>query len=251
MRHLFSPDGLAALDAVISRAPLVGFDFDGTLAPIVPRPETARVPLPLRHRLERLSALLPVAVVSGRSLPDLSDRLGFEPRYTVGNHGAERQGGTSAAGHELDGLRDWLRRYAAGLHAAGVVVEDKGLSLALHYRTASRPDHALATIRELLRPFGAALHTFPGKMVENVTAPGSPDKAVAVHDLVRESGAPCAVFFGDDVNDEPVFASAPADWLTVRVGFDDRETQAAFFIHHTQEMVPVIDRMLARLVADA
>ena len=232
----------------MARAPLVGFDYDGTLAPIVPRPEAARVSLPLRHRLQRLAGLLPVAVVSGRSLPDLVDRLGFQPRYTVGNHGAERSGDASPARHELDGLRDWLRSHGAGLQAAGVVVEDKGLSLALHYRTASRPGQALATIRELLRPFGAALRTFPGKMVENVAAPGTPDKAVAVHDLVRESGAACAVFFGDDVNDEPVFAAAPPDWLTVRVGRDERESQAAFFIHHPQEMVSVLDRMLARLV---
>lgn len=258
MRHLFSPQGLHALAATLQRSPLIGFDFDGTLAPIVHRPEQARVPLPLRYRLSRLAARLPVAVVSGRSLADLHERLDFGVAYAVGNHGAEaevaseRPSPRAAAaggngGGELDALRERLLAYEPRLHAAGVRVEDKGLSLALHYRLAPNPDAAVAAIHALLRPFAGALRVFPGKMVENVTGADVPDKAVAMQGLVRHCGACCAIFFGDDANDEPVFASAPPDWLTVRVGAEDRDSRAAFFIHQPSDMVMVVDRMLRHL----
>lgn len=258
MRHLFGPQGLGALAATLRSSPLVGFDFDGTLAPIVHRPEQARVPLPLRRRLRRLAARLPVAVVSGRSLADLSGRLDFGERYAVGNHGAEAAlisdepqplPASGRGGSELEALRRRLRDCEAQLRAAGVVLEDKGLSLALHYRLARHPDEALAAIHALLRPFGAGLRVFRGKMVENVTGADVPDKAVAIHSLVRHCGARCAIFFGDDVNDEPVFASAPPHWLTVRVGADDRASRAAYFIHQPSDMVMVVDRMLQHLDA--
>lgn len=257
MRHLFSPQGLHALASTLQRSPLVGFDFDGTLAPIVHRPEQACVPLPLRYRLRRLAARLPVAVVSGRSLADLTERVDFGVRYAVGNHGAEAEVAglpspqpSPASGRgsgELEALRERLGEYEERLRAAGVKVEDKGLSLALHYRLARNPDAAVAAIQALLRPFAGTLRVFPGKMVENVTGADVPDKAVAMHGLVRHCGARCAIFFGDDANDEPVFASAPPDWLTVRVGAEDRDSRADYFIHQPSDMVMVVDRMLQHL----
>src|SRR5690242_16341081 len=89
MRHLFSTEGEQALEAVMRQRPLLAFDFDGTLAPIVARPDEAHVPLEVSHGLAELAQALPVAVITGRSVADVRPRLGFEPRYVVGNHGAE------------------------------------------------------------------------------------------------------------------------------------------------------------------
>jgi trehalose 6-phosphate phosphatase len=251
MPHLFSPEGHRALAAALERSPLLGFDFDGTLAPIVRTPVEARVPLPITRRLQRLAAFLPIAVVSGRSLADLSERLNFQAHYVVGNHGAENGGERRTDGQEeLDALRGLLQIRGADLRSAGVVLEDKGMSLALHYRLASRPQQALGLIRDLLHPFQGRLRIFPGKMVENVAASGAPDKSDAMHLLVRRCGAPCAVFFGDDVNDEPVFANAPDGWVTVRVGRDDGKSQADFFIDHPSEMAMVLDGMLRHVTAN-
>jgi len=61
------------------------------------------------------------------------------------------------------------------------------------------------------------------------------------------SGASCAMFAGDDVNDEPVFASAPATWLTVRVGRDNVVSQAKFFLNSPDEMALLLERMLKQL----
>jgi trehalose 6-phosphate phosphatase len=250
MPHLFQPAGDAALGAVLRRSPLLAFDFDGTLAPIVPTPEQARISRSVSGKLRRLASRLPVAIVSGRSVADVSQRLDFEPHYVVGSHGAE-MGSDAPAQHanELDDVRRLLAAQCGMLQTAGVMLEDKGLSLALHYRLSRCPDQALALIRDTLRPIEGQCRTFSGKMVENVVPAGAPDKSGAVHRLVAHCGADCAVFIGDDVNDEPVFVSAPPDWLTVRVGRNDPASRARFFVDSTAEVALVLDRMLSHVAA--
>src|SRR5664279_2559012 len=212
MQHLLSPAGEAALAATMARRPLVAFDFDGTLAPIVARPDDARVPAVLAYRLELLARVVPLAIVSGREVDDLRGRLSFEPRYIVGNHGAEDPSVPEAdSASVLDGMRSRLGQQARLLGEAGVIVEDKRQSIALHYRLA--PDRARAY-----------------EVVSNFAAAAAPDKADAVAGLVRRCGAQGAVFLGDDVNDEPVFARAEPSWLTVRVGRDDVSSLAMYYL---------------------
>lgn len=254
MPHLFSPEGQARLAEVLRRRPLLAFDFDGTLAPIVPRPHDAHLSSAVSTRLRKLALQLPVAIVTGRTVADVRTRLDFEPAYIVGNHGAEedaaRDDGTAPpVAPALDGLRAILHRRSAELASLGVTVEDKRLSLALHFRLAAQRATAREFIEELLRPVRASLHVFAGKMVVNVTPPHAPDKAHAVHTLLARSGASCAFFAGDDVNDEPVFASAPADWLTVRVGRDEAASKAHFCLAGPHEMALLLERMCALLAS--
>lgn len=250
MPHLFQPAGEAALAEVLRRGPLLGFDFDGTLAPIVTTPGQARISRSVSGKLRRLAAHLPVAIVSGRSVADLSSRLDFTPHYLVGNHGAEFDAEDAVrGGGQLDAARRLLEMHADLLRQAGVTVEDKGLSLALHYRLSRCREQACEAIRQALRPIEGDYRTFSGKMVENIVPAGVPDKGGAMHSLVRQCQAACAVFIGDDVNDEAVFASAPQDWLTVRVGRDDPTSQADFFLDSTAEVALVLDRMLMHVGA--
>ncbi len=253
MQHLFSPEGEAALAAVLTRQPLLAFDFDGTLAPIVARPQFARISRGVSVRLMALSEQLPVAIVTGRSVADVRARLDFSPTYVVGNHGAEDEVDTRGIirpAPELAALRDALQRRSRELESLGVTVEDKQLSIALHYRLSRQREQALHTIRELLTPLAAALHVFDGKMVVNVSPATAPNKADAVHALVAKCGASCAVFAGDDVNDEPVFESASADWLTVRVGRDDPRSRAHYFLDGPNEVALMLEKMLSILPAD-
>jgi trehalose 6-phosphate phosphatase len=250
MKHLFSSEGEAALAALMRQRPLLAFDFDGTLAPIVLRPGWARIPTAVAARLARLATRLPVAIVTGRALADVRGRLGFEPQYIIGNHGAEDDidaAGAAARADALEPLRRSLLAKTEPLAAAGVVVEDKGQSIALHYRLSREPGHALALIRQTLASTPAPLHVFAGKMVVNATAQGAPDKAHAVRALLARSGASCALFAGDDENDEPVFASAPSTWLTVRVGRDDRTSSARFYLDSPSEVALLLERALANL----
>jgi len=112
MRHLFSPEGDSDLAWVVAREPLLAFDFDGTLAPIVARPSQARVPTTTLRRLHRLTQQLPLAVISGRTVADLRSRLGFEPAHVVGSHGAEdpQLGQRPEWQAVLDGVRERDRK---------------------------------------------------------------------------------------------------------------------------------------------
>ena len=249
MRHLLEQPGEAALAAVLRRGPLLGFDFDGTLAPIVARPEQARISQCISGKLRRLALRLPVAIVTGRNAADVAGRLDFKPYRVVGNHGADIDAsGRADAARSLGDLRRQLAERAKELLHAGVVVEDKELSIALHYRLSPRPQDAAALIGEILRETTAGCRVFPGKMVENVVPAGLPDKGTAMHQLVRQSGAACALYVGDDVNDEPVFASALDDWLTVRIGRDPG-SQADYFLDSTAEVGLLLDRLIAHACA--
>jgi trehalose 6-phosphate phosphatase len=250
MKHLFSAAGRDALAALLRRRPLLAFDFDGTLAPIVTRPRDARIPRGVALQLARLARRLPVAIVTGRAVADLRGRLGFEPHFVVGSHGAEDAADAAAAEaltHRLDPLRRRIEAQRSAIDAAGVFVEDKGASMALHYRLAPDRDRARAAIDALQLTEDPGLHVFSGKMVENVTAAGAPDKAEAVRSLVARGGCDGAFFAGDDVNDEPVFVAAPPHWLTVRIGRDDPHSRARFFLDSPAEMAVTLQAMIDEL----
>jgi trehalose 6-phosphate phosphatase len=251
MKHLFSAEGNAALSAVMAKRPLLAFDFDGTLAPIVTRPDAARVPTGVSRWLSQLGRVLPVAIVSGRSVADLRPRIAFEPRYIVGNHGAEdpleSPGYADPWTGALDGLRVRLDEQSASLAAAGVEIEDKRYSIALHYRRAIDRDLALTLITRVLSEVDPRLSVFGGKMVANVVAASAPDKAHAVARLVERARVDCAFFVGDDINDEPVFARPEPSWLTVRVGHAYPNSQAKFFVDDSSEVETMLERMLAAL----
>lgn len=249
--HIFSPEGDAALTKLLARRPLLAFDFDGTLAPIVARPADARLSQAVSARLAALAERLPVAVISGRALADLRQRLGFAPTYLVGNHGAEDAddpGTTAGWQAALNPLREHLAARQVGLGAAGVTLEDKGLSLALHYRLAPAHGPALDAIRDALAGRPPGFQVFGGKRVVNLAPADSPDKADALQALVARSGAGSALFAGDDINDEPVFARAPSHWLTLRVGRDEA-SRARFFLDSPAEMAMLLERLRTRLDA--
>jgi trehalose 6-phosphate phosphatase len=248
MRHLFSPEGDVALATVMALQPLLAFDFDGTLAPIVARPDDARMPLALAWRLDRLARVLPLAIVSGRAVDDVRARLPFQPRYVIGSHGAEDPTVPSTVDPAaLDGVRARLVEAASDLVAAEIVIEDKRHSLALHYRLAHDRERALALITTLAADLGPGVTAFGGKLVMNLVPTGAPDKAHAVSSLVARCGARSAVFVGDDVNDEPVFARAEPSWLTVKVGRDEPGSRAKFYLDGLADVASMLDRMLARL----
>ena len=245
MKHLLAAEGERALQAVMRLRPLLAFDFDGTLAPIVARPDEAKVPEPVARGLAELARELPVAIITGRSVADVRPRLGFEPQYVIGNHGAEDPIVPRAVDSQpLDALRERIAAHAVALAAAGVTVEDKRLSLALHYRLAGDSGAALVCIEALLQGIEPSLKRFGGKCVVNVVAAGLPDKGDALAALVRRSNVAAAVFVGDDVNDEAVFMRATPPSLTIRIGDDDPLSKAMYFLDSDAQLALVLQRML-------
>jgi len=202
-------------------------DVDGTLVDFAEYPDAVVVPGQLREVLQRIfrrngGAL---ALVSGRRLADV-DRL-FDPvRYPgAGQHGLERRGihgsVTRVAGvaERINDAAREIQAQASGL--GGVVVEHKGLTLALHYRLAPHMrDWVAGATRALLQRLGDDFRLIEGKMVFEIGLSGK-DKGVAIAEFMHE--APFAgrlpVFVGDDVTDEDGFAMVNAlNGLSVKVG---------------------------------
>lgn len=246
--------GAARLDEIVRPGMLCAFDFDGTLAPIVKEPERASMPAAVLRRLIRLSELARVAVISGRSVTDLGLRLDFFPEFVVGNHGIEGLPGWEAKATQYQAMcRDWERQLTAALgdrasFDPGIRIENKRYSLSVHYRMAR--DHAEAEKRllQLFPMISPAVHVVAGKCVFNLLPPDAPDKGSALASLCALSGAPTAIFVGDDVTDEDVFKMRRPDWLTVRIERSG-SSEAEFYVHHRLDMVQLLDTLIRRLCA--
>ncbi len=185
-------------------------DVDGVLAPIVPRPEDARVPEPTRRILARLGreyAL--VACVTGRPSAVAREIVGVDNLTYVGEHGLELDPGAAA----------WAERihaFAAGMPWPGVEV--KPLSVAFHYRTAPDADAARAQLEDVetaARELG--LKTRWGRMVLEVLPPVEATKGTAVRRLLETSGLRRALYAGDDTTDLDGFAALDGLETAVRV----------------------------------
>ncbi len=193
------------------------FDVDGTLVDIAPTPDAVRIVPGLLDDLAAAERICggALALVSGRSVAQL-DRLFTPRRFTAsGVHGAEFRfaGGTLRAKAEPipAAVRDAIRETARAFPAS--IVEDKGFSVAVHYRaapdTGPRLRGALERLRETWRDSGLAL--LPGHFVFELKRPGV-DKGGAIAELMGQApfAGRCPVFVGDDVTDLPGFAAVEA-----------------------------------------
>ncbi len=250
MKYLFSSTGLAALKSFIAIDTLFAFDLDGTLAPIVPDPSAIRIRHEVRQKLIRLDALAPLAVITGRSRPDALLHLGFMPRFLVGNHGAEGLPGEESISQGFTRLcREWklqLNRILPDMSARGIVLEDKGESLALHYRQAPDHERARESIRSALAGLTPPPRSVAGIFVKNLMPSEAPDKGAALETLIRHQGCRRAIFVGDDITDEDVFRLDNPSVLGIRVSRGTKSA-APFYLRGQQEIGRLLDKIIARL----
>jgi trehalose 6-phosphate phosphatase len=193
-------------------------DIDGTLLDLMPTPREVWVPPGLRETLNGLvnKTSGALALVSGRSLNDID--LIFAPQEypAVGGHGAEMRlstDGEAVATHAPPMDKELKRRLAAiASLSPGILLEDKGYSLALHYRLAPHAEKAIYAAVSLIRADlpNAPIEVLPGKCVCEIKHSGF-TKASGVRELMTH--APFKgrkpLFIGDDVTDETVFAIMP------------------------------------------
>jgi trehalose 6-phosphate phosphatase len=190
-------------------------DIDGTISPIVARPEEARVLPRARQALERLRHRLAlVAVVSGRTVADARGMVDVDGLTYVGNHGLEI---LSERGPELvPEARPWVPRLAAVLGQiqreyleSGVLIENKGATASLHYRLAADPGRTRRELLDLLarRAITSGLRVEEGRMVINLLPPLTVTKGSAVSWLVRTHHLDRLVYLGDDLTDAHAFSA--------------------------------------------
>ena len=247
MIDVFSQPGRQTLSEILRTGPLLAFDIDGTLAPIVPRPEDARVPHQVQESLALLAQRAPVAVITGRARADGQRMLEFEPAYIVGNHGAEGVLDWEARTQDFAAtVRDWhgVLAESSEIRRLGAWIEDKRYSLSVHYRAHPVDANVAAALADVLHRLRPPPHLIGGKAVFNLLPPGAPRKGEALEALVRESGRTTAIYIGDDETDEDVFRLARSELLTIRVEPSARSA-ARLFLPRQSEMPALID-LIAR-----
>jgi trehalose 6-phosphate phosphatase len=189
---------LAPLAAAAERTALI-FDVDGTLAPIVARPELAEIPPVTRAELVRLAArYAQVACLSGRAGVDAARLVGVPQVETIGNHGLELMANADSLARPVSAFRRAIGdRWP---------VEDKGLTLSLHFRQAADEEAALATLRPIAAEAErAGLDARWGRKVLELRPRARADKGTAVRTLLERSGARLALYAGDDTTDLDAF----------------------------------------------
>src|SRR5450432_1288875 len=203
-------------------------DIDGTLLDLAPTPREVWVPPGLAITLNRLveSTSGALALVSGRSLNDIDLIFAPEQFPAVGGHGAEMRicGDNEAVATHAPQMDKELKRRLAAIAklSPGILLEDKGYSLALHYRLAPHAEKAIYEAISLIRADlpNAPIEVLPGKCVCEIKHSGF-DKASGVRELMTHEPfrGRLPIFIGDDVTDDPVFAIMPdIDGLAFSVG---------------------------------
>ncbi len=251
MIRLLSDVGLADLRSFVSTDTLFAFDLDGTLAPIVAEPAAIRVPGEVQELMKRLSVLAVTAVITGRARKDALAYLGFEPRYLVGNHGAEGMPGR-VGDEDLELFRmveGWEQQLSLLLKPEvrqATLFESKGSTLSLHYRHAADPQAVHAALLAAINRLRPAPRRIGGKFVENLIPRGAPHKGDALLHLLDFSGCGRALFAGDDETDEDVFRLDDPRIFPVCVGLD-RPTAARYALEGQQEMALLLRELVTIL----
>ena len=196
---------------------LLAFDYDGTLAPLVSAPKRATMRASTRYLLTRASKLYPCVVITGRAQGDALGRLrGVEVCRIVGNHGAEPSPHSDVTWRRA---RRWLPVLKMRLaQRQGVVIEDKGFSVAVHYRQARERNSARRAVLAAARSL-QDVRIVGGKLVVNLLVPDAPHKGLALERERAQFACETVIYVGDDETDEDVFQlDRPGQLLSVRVG---------------------------------
>jgi trehalose 6-phosphate phosphatase len=210
-------DALTRLAADPASAALF-LDVDGTLAPIVARPELAEVPEETRAEVRRLAERYAlVACVSGRTGEEARRLVGVDSVVYVGVHGLE-------LAPEAESWRETLQPFAS---SGWPWVEDKGMSVALHWREAGDQDAAHAELGVVADQARAAgLDVRWGRKVLELRPPVAADKGTAVRSLLDERSLRRGLYAGDDTTDLDGFRGLDGCELAVRVAIVSTETPA-------------------------
>lgn len=260
----FPPSALERFEEILPRPPTrpaTFLDYDGTLAPIAPRPEEALLPEATREAVRRLARRCPVAIVSGRDLAELKALVRVPGLAYAGSHGFEVEPpeGPAALGPErdrflpaLDAAERDLRARTRGL--PGVFVERKRFSVALHHRLAAPDGAALAAEAfSVVRASHPELRAIEGKRVFELLPAVAWDKGKAVLALTerfrRYGGDFAPLYLGDDATDEDAFRAVRDAGVGIAVLEAPRATAARYRLANVEEVRRFLERLAERLGA--
>jgi trehalose 6-phosphate phosphatase len=264
LEHLLSAWSKVAPRLRDARRILLLTDYDGTLTPIAEKPELANLSESTRLVFEALTSLhgFRVGVISGRALTDLKDKVGIRGIIYAGNHGMEIEGpGISFVNPLAEELRPILRivHYILSRTVGrikGVIIEDKGLSLSVHYRLVEEDRteevkntfHRIAGGAEVL----GKIKITSGKKVYEVRPGVTWDKGKAIKLLMKRYGEGdrrsglLPIYLGDDLTDEDGFRVIEdyGNGLSVFVGEEGQASVARYFLKSPAEVAAFLGILL-------
>jgi len=254
------PSALADFDAfsrlLAGRTPAVFLDYDGTLTPIVPRPDLARLDPATREAVATLAARCPVAVVSGRDLADVRALVGLPGLIYAGSHGFDIAGphGESLV---LQQGTDFLPALAAAADVLterlaslpGVLIERKRFAITIHYRLAPPGSEAEVAAATEEAATETGLKVTGGKMIRELRPPIPWDKGKAVLWLLEQLDLAgpdvLPLYLGDDATDEDAFRALASRGLGILIETSARPTAAVFRLDGPAEVRPFLERLAA------
>jgi trehalose-phosphatase len=234
-------------------------DYDGTLTPIVDRPELALIPPEVKVLLERLRDCPKVllAIICGRSLEDVRAKVGISGITYVGNHGLEIENPVGVHRKRLSLPREQeLKRIMRSLErrlrlVPGILLEDKGPILTVHYRNAP-PEYRLQVrkaVEEVLGRWRDRWEAIPGKKILEVRPRIDFGKGRTVQQLL--DGMPSAgvlpVYLGDDRSDEDAFRALSGKGISIFVGPRSTPVTAEYSLRGPSEVQEFLERCLGIL----
>lgn len=263
MEHLFTAWPKIAGELSKAGHILLLSDYDGTLTPIVERPEMADLPYATRFLLQELTRRhrFTVGIISGRALSDVKARVGLKGLLYAGNRGLEIEGPSLSFVHPV---AEEFRAVGRLLHLVlknslsrikGAFVEDKGLALSVHYRLvdgASLPEvtRAFAKVVGVPKLLGRVRVT-EGEKVLEVRPPLDWDKGKAISMILANHRGeyarfrPLIVFLGDDLTDEDGFKEvAKLGGVPIFVGEAPERTAAGYYLRSPGEVKEFLIRLL-------
>lgn len=245
------PSGFEIVSHLSAGATALFLDFDGTLTPLVQNPGDVRVERDVLRNLDRLATRLggAMAIISGRDIASLDRFLSPHAFSASGVHGFEKRlagGAVAQADSDIAGLQaaDQMLTELADANA-GLLVERKPGSLALHYRNRAELGPLCETTAQRLTAMHPGLTALRGKMVVELKG-HTHDKGGAIREFLAVPPFQCrqAVFIGDDITDEAGFAAVQAlGGIGIKVGAG--ATIAHHFLHDTDAVAEWLAAVLA------
>ena len=248
------------VDRLGRRQPAVFLDYDGTLAPIVDRPEDALISDEMRDAVRRLARRWSVCVVSGRDRPVVQQLMGIDDLIVAGSHGFDIWSPSGGAlerheGGEYDQLLTQVTERLRELLGAvpGSLIEPKRSSVAVHYRLVEESwrTRVKAIVDGTIAEHSDELKLTPGKMVYEIQPRIDWDKGKAVLHLLEALGLDGAevvpLYVGDDITDEHAFEALAGRGVGILVADADdpeaagRTTAAEFVVRNPREVQQLLD----------
>ncbi|MDT8404738.1 trehalose-phosphatase [Sulfuriflexus sp.] len=259
------PSALDALDEIIDRQDrqaALFLDYDGTLTPIVSHPDDAILSEAMRHVLRSLAGLCKLAIVSGRDLNDVRNRVGIDGIWYAGSHGFDIAGpGGNRAEYQqgreylpaLDAAEQTLRARLADV--PGCLVERKHFSIATHYRQVAQGQEA--TVKQAVDETHAGhpeLRLTSGKKIFELQPAIDWDKGKAIRWLMQALDLDfirfTLIYIGDDVTDEDAFRELETQGIGILVTQEQQPTRATYRLDDPAAVEGFLERLSAKL-ADA